>query len=302
MNIYSASRGADVSAEGIDSALAELQREVEEAGPQRRADVLARIARDARVTIVRTIARARLGHIGGDLSVIDILTTLYFGILRVCPQNPSWPDRDRFILSKGHCAVAFYTVLARAGFIPRELLDQFARPLSPLNGHPARHKVPGVEANTGALGHGLPFAVGCALAAKMEGSARRIFVVLGDGELQEGSNWEAAMMAGHHRLTNLTAIVDRNGLQQGARTEATNQLEPLTEKWRAFGWDVIEVDGHDHAALLEAIELPRSGYPRCIVARTVKGKGVSFMEGGAEWHHKVPTAVQVEAAVQELCR
>jgi transketolase len=301
MNINSPDAGSSDPVQA-GTGYADLRREVEAADPQRRAAILARIARDARGMVVRTIARARLGHVGGDLSVTDILTTIFFGVLRVRPRDPTWSDRDRVILSKGHCAVSFYTMLALAGFIPAELLEQFARPLSPLSGHPNRRKVPGVEANTGALGHGLPFGVGCAVAARMDGSDRRVFVVLGDGELQEGSNWEAAMMAGHQQLANLTAVVDRNGLQQGARTETTNQLEPLADKWRAFGWEALEVDGHDHGALLQAIERPRSGRPRCLVARTVKGKGVSFMEDAVEWHHKVPSAAQVEAALQELSR
>jgi len=278
----------------------ELRRQVEAVEPGRRADLLARTAQDLRATIVRTVAGAGIGHLGGDLSVIDILTTLYFGVLRVRPDEPGWADRDRLILSKGHSAVSLYAVLARAGFMPEGLLQQFACPLSPLGAHPNRRKVPGVEANTGALGHGLPFGVGCALAARMDGSSRRVFVVLGDGELQEGSNWEAAMLAGHRRLVQLTAVVDRNGLQQGARTEDTNRLEPLADKWRSFGWEVEKVDGHDHGALLAVLTRSPADRPRCVLARTVKGKGVSFMEGRAEWHHRVPVLAQVEAALKEL--
>jgi transketolase len=182
------------------------------------------------------------------------------------------------------------------------MLSQFMAPLAPLNGHPDRRKVPGVEANTGPLGHGLPIAVGCAIAARLSRSSRRVYVVLGDGELQEGSNWEAAMTAGHRQLSNLTAVVDRNGLQQGARTEATNRLEPLADKWKAFGWEVVEVDGHDHAALLEVLARSPGGGPRFVIAHTVKGKGVSFMEDGVEWHHKVPSAEQLEKALAELRR
>ena len=302
MNIYSSDPTSPHSPGAGRPSAADLRRELEAADPGRRPELLAAIARDLRATIVRTIAAAKIGHVGGDLSVIDILTTLYFGVLHVRPDDPDWPDRDRFILSKGHCAVSLYAVLARAGFIPAELLEQFARPLSPLSAHPNRRKVPGVEANTGALGHGLPFGVGCAVAARLDRSARRVFVVLGDGELQEGSNWEAAMLAGHQRLAHLTAVVDRNGLQQGARTEETNRLEPLADKWRAFGWEVAEVDGHDHGALLAALTRPPTDRPRCVVARTVKGKGVSFMEDRVEWHHKVPDSAQVEAALKELGR
>ena len=280
----------------------DLAAEVAAAEPGRRPEILARIATDVRATIIRTVGKARFGHIGGDLSVTDLLTTLFFGVLRVRPDDPTWPDRDRFILSKGHCAAALYSVLALARFFPVAALDTFVQPLSPLNGHPNRRKVPGVEANTGALGHGLPFGVGCAVAARLAGSARRVFVVLGDGELQEGSNWEAAMAAGHRGLGNLTAIVDRNGLQQGARTEATNRLEPLAEKWRAFGWEAVEVDGHDHRALLELLTRSHEGRPRCVVAHTIKGKGVSFIEDRVEWHHKAPTTAQVAQALAELGR
>ncbi len=300
VNTYSIPPASGQPPEGESTPAGDARRELEAADPARRGQLLARIARELRATIVRTIAAARVGHIGGDLSVVDILATLYLGVLRVRPDQPAWPDRDRFILSKGHCAVSLYVVLARAGFIPQELLREFARPLSPLSPHPNRSKVPGVEANTGALGHGLPFGAGCALAARMDGSARRVFVVLGDGELQEGSNWEAAMLAGHQRLANLTAVVDRNGLQQGARTEDTNRLEPLADRWRAFGWEVVEVDGHDHAALLAELTRPPGDRPRCVLAHTVKGKGVSFMEGRVEWHHKIPGGAQVEAALKEL--
>jgi transketolase len=262
--------------------------------------LLADKAREARRLIVETIGRARAGHIGGDLSVTDILTTLFFGVLNVDPTNPMAPERDRFILSKGHCAAALYSILAMRGFFPREWLASFMQPLSPLNGHPNRRKVPGVEANTGPLGHGLPIGVGCAIAAKLAGADWRTFVVLGDGELQEGSNWEAAMAAGHRGLDSLVAIVDRNRLQQGARTEETNRLDPLADKWAAFGWDVAEIDGHDHLALHAALTRPHGGKPLCIVANTIKGKGVSFIEDRVEWHHKAPTQEQVEMALKEL--
>ncbi len=266
------------------------------------AELLQRVADESRQRLLRMIATAGMGHVGGDLSVMDILTTLYFGVLRVDPEDPSWPDRDRFILSKGHCAGALYVTLARSGFFAPAELDTFMAPLSSLNGHPDRNKTPGVETNTGPLGHGLPVAVGAALAARLAGSARRVFVVLGDGELQEGSNWEAAMAAGHYGLDNLCAIVDRNRLQQGARTEDTNRLEPLADKWRSFRWHVVEVDGHDHLAIRSALVDRPAGTPTCVIARTVKGKGVSFMEDRVEWHHKVPSDDQVEAALLELTR
>lgn len=257
-------------------------------------------AQQVRGQIVRMIGTARAGHIGGDLSVTDILTTLFFAVLRIDPAAPNRADRDRFILSKGHCAAALYAVLALRGFIPEHMLTTFMQPLSDLNGHPNRRKVPGVEANTGPLGHGLPIGVGSAIASRLSGMNWRTFVVLGDGELQEGSNWEAAMAAGHRGLDNLVAIVDRNRLQQGARTEDTNRLDPLTDKWIAFGWDAVEIDGHDHLQLYDALTHPREGRPLCIVANTIKGKGVSFIEDRVEWHHKVPSPEEVERALKEL--
>lgn len=267
-----------------------------------RTRLLAGAAAEIRASVLRMIGQAGLGHVGGDLSVTDILATLFFGVLDLDPANPTRPDRDRFILSKGHCAAALYSTLALRGFIPTDLLGSFMAPLSVLNGHPNRRKVPGVEANTGPLGHGLPIGVGSAVAARLSNTPWRTFVVLGDGELQEGSNWEAAMSAGHRGLDNLTAIVDRNRLQQGARTEDTNRLEPLADKWRAFGWETIELDGHDHAALWAAFTAAPAGKPRCVIARTIKGKGVSFMEDRVEWHHKVPSPAQIEQALIEVAR
>src|SRR3954454_4178023 len=264
------------------------------------ADGLAQMATEVRRSVVTMVDRAGLGHIGGDLSVTDILVTLFGAVLDVDPTDPSRDDRDRFILSKGHCAGALYATLARCGFFSRDELETFMAPLSPLNGHPNRTKVPGVETNTGPLGHGFPVAVGCALAAKLQGSGRRTFVVLGDGELQEGSNWEAAMTASHYGLASLTAVVDRNRLQQGARTEDTKQLEPLADKWSSFGWEVHQIDGHDYGQILSSLDPSSSGRPVCVIANTIKGKGVSFMEDRVEWHHKVPTAQQIVAAREEL--
>ncbi|MCZ7436715.1 transketolase [Micromonospora sp. WMMC241] len=261
---------------------------------------LRRIALEVRRSIIRMIDRARMGHIGGDLSVTDILVTCFWGVLSLDPQRPTWPDRDRFILSKGHCAAALYSTLAHCGFFHPEELDTFMAPLSALNGHPNKLKVPGVETNTGALGHGLPVATGCAIAAQLAGAPWRTVVVLGDGEMQEGSNWEAAMTAAHHDLSALTAVIDRNRLQQGARTEDTKRLEPFADKWRSFGWEVREVDGHDHVALLRALGPSTTGRPVAVVADTIKGKGVSFMEDRVEWHHKVPTPEQTEQALAEL--
>lgn len=273
--------------------------------PQADTETVARLralARSVRRRDLQLVHRAKLGHVGGELSAIDILVTLYFAVLRLDPSRPDLPDRDRFILSKGHAAVALYTTLALRGFLPLELLDTFALPLSKLNGHPDRTKVPGVETNTGPLGHGLPVAVGAALAAKLQDRSWRVFVLTGDGELQEGSTWEAAMAAAHYRLDNLTLIVDRNRLQQGDATELTMRLEPLADKWRAFGWAVAEVDGHDIAQLLatfSAVPLA-AGQPTCIIAHTHKGQGVSFMRDQAAWHHRVPDASELAAALAEL--
>lgn len=249
---------------------------------------------------VQMVYRAKLGHPGGDLSVADILATLYFGVLNVDPANPDDPTRDRFVLSKGHCTGALYSTLAERGFIGLEDLRTYMQPMSRLNGHPNRNYVPGVETNTGPLGHGLPIAVGMAIAGQIDKAGYRVFVVVGDGELQEGSNWEAAMAASHRKLANLTLVIDRNGLQQGAPTEETSALEPLADKWRAFGWEVIEVDGHDHAALLDVLGRPGTNRPRCIIAHTHKGMGVSYMVDQVNWHHGIPNKEQYEIAMREL--
>ncbi|MFI8951523.1 transketolase [Streptomyces sp. NPDC053750] len=272
------------------------------ASPAESAAELAEIATAVRRDILTTIQSAGMGHVGGDLSVTDLLVTALWGTLRMHPTDPGHPQRDRFVLSKGHCAAALYSTLASCGFFPRTRLDEFMAPLSPLNGHPARLTVPGVETNTGPLGHGFPVATGIALGAQLRGEPWRTIVVLGDGEMQEGSNWEAAMTAAHYRLSNLTAVVDRNRLQQGARTEDTTSLDPLDAKWESFGWEVRVVDGHDHQAIKEAYGPSTTGRPVAVIANTVKGKGVSFMEDRVEWHHKVPTDEQVRLALEELTR
>jgi transketolase len=248
------------------------------------------------------VHRARVGHPGGDLSSTDILVTLYFGVLRGDEERKMAPGRDRLVMSKGHCSGALYATLAAAGYFPEEWLETYMQPLSRLNGHPDRNRIPGVEANTGPLGHGMPIATGMALAARISGAPWRTFVLTGDGELQEGSNWEAAMTAAHYGLDNLTLIIDRNRIQQGAPTEETVRLEPLAERWRAFGWSVREVDGHDHGAMLELFsQLPfETGRPNCVIAHTNKGQGVSFMQDRVEWHHKVPSEDELSAALREL--
>lgn len=257
---------------------------------------------EVRAHALEMVHHARVGHPGGDLSATDVLVTLYLAIMRIDAGNPAWPQRDRFIMSKGHCSGAFYATLAQAGLLDGEALKTYMDPLSRLNGHPDRNKVDGVEANTGPLGHGLPIATGAALAAKIQGASWRTFVMTGDGELQEGSNWEAAMTAAQYQLDNLVLIVDRNRIQQGDFTENTIKMDPLADKWRAFGWAVDEVDGHNYRALLERFRsLPiAAGKPTCIIANTVKGRGVSFMENRPEWHHGVPTSEQLAAAKAEL--
>jgi len=268
---------------------------------ERAAHVRAR-ANWMRQRLLKMIVDAGQGHPGGDLSASDIVASLYFDILRIDSANPDAPDRDRFILSKGHCTGALYTALAGTGFFPEAELDTYLKPESRLNGHPNRVYLPGVETNTGPLGHGFPVGVGVAVAGQIDGAGYRVFVLTGDGELQEGSMWEAAMFAGHRQLGNLTVIVDRNRLQQGARTEETNALEPLADKWRAFGWDVVEIDGHDVIALLKAFDdaaQPRDK-PRVLIANTFKGNGVSYMRDQAGWHHGVPNADQLAQAIAEL--
>jgi transketolase len=236
------------------------------------------------------------------MSAIDILTTLYFHTLRIDPSRPDDPHRDRFVLSKGHTACALYATLAVRGFFDRDLLPQYMQPHSPLNGHPNRVKVAGVETNTGPLGHGLPVGAGMAKAAKISGAEWRVFVLCGDGELQEGSNWEAAMAASQFELDNLILIVDHNRLQQGARVSDTNELAPIADKFAAFGWATAEIDGHDHAQIGAALDSDATvaERPKCIVANTFKGQGISFMRDRVEWHHKVPNREQYEQALKEL--
>lgn len=263
---------------------------------------LRKAATEVRMHALEMVHHARVGHPGGDLSATDILVTLYLAVMRIDSANPAWFERDRFIMSKGHCSGAFYATLAQAGLLNVDLLKTYMDPLSMLNGHPDRNKLAGVEANTGPLGHGLPIATGAALAAKIQNASWRTFVMTGDGELQEGSNWEAAMTAAQYDLDNLVLIVDRNRIQQGDFTENTIKMDPLADKWRAFGWAVDEVDGHDYGALVQRFQtLPIDpGKPTCIIAHTIKGHGVSFMENKPEWHHGVPTAEQLAAAKAEL--
>lgn len=247
-------------------------------------------------------AAAGQGHTGADLSETDILATLFFNVLNIDRERLDDPERDRFILSKGHGIGGFYCMLAEAGYLDEALLATYLKFDSQLPGHPVRQKTPLIELNTGALGHGLPVGVGLALAGKMSGRGYRVFVLTGDGELQEGSVWEAAMSASRFELGRLIVIVDRNTLQLADRTEKIMPLEPLADKWRAFGFDVRECGGHDPAALIDTIAgLDLAGKkPHVIIARTVKGKGVSFIEDQPSWHHKIPVGRQVEQAIEEL--
>ena len=241
------------------------------------------------------------GHTGADLSQVEILTALYFRILNCAPDRTNDAQRDIYIQSKGHAVGGYYCVLAEAGYFPTEWLPTYQHSDSHLPGHPVRQKTPGVELNTGALGHGLPVAVGIALAAKKDNSDRRIFVVTGDGELAEGSNWEAALVAAHYNLDNLVIINDKNKLQLAGHTRDIMNTDPLPDKWRAFGLEVTECNGNDMASVVETIEnLPRNGKPQVIVAHTEKGFGISFIQGKPEWHHRVPKGEEIELALEEL--
>jgi len=250
--------------------------------------------------LLRFIHGAGAGHTGGSLSCVDILNVLYNRVLRVSPETFSDPARDRYVQSKGHSVEALYVVLADRGFFAKSELETLCRYQSPFVGHPTR-KVPGIEMNTGALGHGLSISVGLALAGKLDSAPYRVFTLLGDGELAEGSNWEAAMAAAHYKLDNLTAILDHNTLQITGRTRDVCDNEPVDEKFRAFGWAVRVVDGHDIAQLSDALSnAAEYGRPTCVIAHTVKGRGVSFMEDVAKWHHGVPSDNEYRRAIAEL--
>lgn len=259
-------------------------------------------AKEIRKKIIRTNVHAGQGHTGSDLSETDILACLFFRILNWNPEMMEDPNRDRFILSKGHGVCGLYCTLAEAGYLPESQLETYLRFDSNLPGHPVRQKCPFVELNTGALGHGLSVGVGLALSAKKTGRDFRVFVLTGDGELQEGSNWEAAMSAAHFKLDNLVLIVDRNTLQLADRTENIMGLEPLAEKFTAFGFDVHTTEGNDPAAFLETVEGldMRNGKPKAVIAKTIKGKGVSYIEDRAAWHHRVPNGDEVIRAIKEL--
>ena len=268
---------------------------------------LSRIAAEIRKDIVRMVTRAGGGHIGGSLSSVDILTALFFRSMRHDPANPGDPSRDKFILSKGHSVEAYYCALARSGYFPPAKLLEYGKFGSELYGHPTR-KIPGIEMPTGALGHGLPVGVGVALADRRDGRDCRTFVLMGDGELAEGSVWEAAMAGAHYGLDNLVAIIDYNGLQISGQVDSVMRSSDLGEKWRSFGWDVIDVDGNDPEALALSFDSLRPGSgtgaqafrPHLVIARTTKGKGVSFMENLAIWHHRATSQYECEKALAEI--
>ncbi|ERK08727.1 MAG: transketolase [Pantoea sp.] len=265
-------------------------------------DELTAKARAVRRRIIQLNAGSPAGgHTGADLSQVEILTALYFRILNCAPDRINDPQRDMYIQSKGHAVGGYYCVLAEAGYFPTDWLPSYQHSDSHLPGHPVRQKTPGVELNTGALGHGLPVAVGIALAAKKDGSNRMVYVVTGDGELAEGSNWEAALVAAHYGLDNLVIINDKNKLQLAGHTRDIMNTDPLPEKWRAFGLEVTECNGNDMAAVVTTLEnLPRNGKPQVVVADTEKGFGISFIQSKAEWHHRVPKGEEIAQALEEL--
>jgi transketolase len=265
------------------------------------APALDRLTREMRGEIISLTHRKKVPHLGSDLSCLDIMAVLYWRILRIDPARPDDADRDRFILSKGHAAKALYTALAFRGFFDRALLETFNEPGGRLPEHPGPRCVPGVEAATGSLGHGLSLGLGMALAGRIVRRDYRVYVLLSDGECNEGSVWEAAMMAAAQSVSTLTAIVDFNKWQATGRSAEVLALAPLADKWRAFGWDVTEVDGHDTERLAAALaSASGSAKPRAFIAHTIKGKGVSFMEDDNNWHYRIPTAEQVETAFREL--
>jgi transketolase len=262
---------------------------------------LKRKATEIRMEFLKMIYEAKAGHTGGSLSNTDILTVLYYKIMNIDPNNPNWGERDRYVQSKGHAVESYWAILADKGFFPKEELKTFSQFNSRLIGHP-NNKVPGVEMNTGALGHGLPISVGMALAAKLDGKSYRVYTLMGDGEQAEGSVWEGAMAASQYNLDNLVAIIDRNRLQITGNTEDVMGIEPLGDKWRSFGWEVVEVDGNDIEQLVNVLSVTpvASGNPTMIIANTVKGKGVSIAENQVGWHHRVPTKEEYEKAMKEL--
>jgi transketolase len=263
---------------------------------------LEKMAKQLRRDVITMIATAGSGHPGGSLSAADIVTALYFKAMRHDPKNPQWPDRDRFVLSKGHAAPVLYAALAECGYFPVEELSTLRKLGSRLQGHTDRTLTPGVEMSAGSLGQGLSYGIGMALAGRLDKKNYRVYVLLGDGECEEGQVWEAAMFGPHHKMDNITAIVDHNDLQLDGRVCDIMAIEPLTDKWRAFNWNVLEINGHDMKEILQALKKAGEvrGKPTVIIAHTIKGKGVSFMEGNVDFHGKAPNPQETEQALKEL--
>ena len=259
-------------------------------------------AKEMRKLIIRTSERAKQGHVAPAFSSVDFTTALYFHIMNLDPKNPKADDRDRFLLSAGHKCLVQYTSLAMKGVIPKDLLNTFDQLDSKLGGHPIYAKIPGVEASTGSLGHGLPVGVGMAIAGKLDNKDYRVFVIIGDGECAEGSIWEGAMAASKYKLDNLIAIIDYNKLSVMGRTSEVMPLEPLGDKWRSFGWSCREIDGHNMEQVVDTLEaVPfEKGKPSMIIANTVKGKGVSFIENSTAWHMRAPNKEEADAAIEEI--
>ncbi len=265
-------------------------------------DQLQNLATRIRAQVLKMTHRAKSSHVGSSLSIADLLAVLYGSILKINPKCPNWEERDRLILSKGHAGAGLYAVLAEVGYFPAELLESYYQNGSNLAGHITHTAVPGVEVSTGSLGHGLSMACGMALAGKQDSKTHRVLAILSDGECDEGSIWEAALFAPHHHLDNLVAIVDYNKIQSLGRVEEVLSLEPLADKWQAFGWSVKEIDGHNIEEINRTLKnLPfTSGKPSCVIAHTVKGKGISFMEDKLAWHYQQPDAEQLQEALSEL--
>ena len=263
---------------------------------------LEKTALQVRRNVLRMIKASKAGHVGGALSSADIITALYFKIMKVDPKNPKWPKRDRFVLSAGHKCLALYAALAEKGFFEKEVLDTYGKLKSRLPGHPDMYKIPGVETNTGALGHGLSIGGGMALGLRMDGYDSKVYVVMGDGELAEGSNWEAAAACSHHRLDNILVFVDRNRLQISGPTVKVMSYEPLKNRWEAFGWSVREIDGHNMREIVDnATDIPfEKGKPSLIIANTIKSKGLSFAEDRANYHYWKATPEEIEQAEKDL--
>lgn len=259
-------------------------------------------AREIRRRILTMVYRANSGHLGGSLSAVEIVVALYYHFMRHDPRRPRWPERDRFVLSKGHCTPVIYAVLADCGYFPIADLDSFRKPGSHLQGHPAYPKTPGIEASAGTLGLGFSTVMGMSLAAKLRRQQHYYYVLCGDGEVQEGQVWEAAMFANKHKLDHVIAFIDRNYLQTDGHCEDIMPLDPLASKWRSFGWNAFEIDGHDFSRIIDTVEQAKAavGRPTMIIARTVKGKGVSFMENAVEWHGTPPNKDEYERALAEL--